>query len=177
MTDPDPVAALAAQVDDLRGQLARTQGDIGTLRAKLEEGSGLEAVLRLEIKKLRRRLTDLEKRPPATVPAPWWDVGEAEGHALLAELGEWLAVFLRRHYPGYAARLTPCVLNHFEAVWELSTLRAEWERINADSENRDLQGLLAWHDRWLPGVLARVKATTGECDKTGCALARERLRA
>ena len=169
MTDPDPVAALAAQLEELRGQLARSQGDIGALRARLEENSGLEATLRLEIKKLRRRLDEADKRREAAPDVPWWVVGADEGRAMLIELSEWLEKFFRRHYPGYATRLAPCILNHSEAIWELSTLRAEWERIYGDEGNRDLQGALAWHDRFLPGVLSRIGPMTKEC-VTGCAL-------
>ena len=86
---------------------------------------------------------------------------------MLAELSEWVETFLRRHYPGYAARLPRCWASHPEAVWELSTLRAEWERIYSDEDNRDLQGALAWHDRWFPGVLGRLAASI-KCDESGC---------
>jgi len=65
------------------------------------------------------------------------------------------------------ARLRPCWPNHPEAVWELSTLMAEWERVYGDPDNRDLAGALWWHERWLPGVIARLdKAIT--CDEAGC---------
>ena len=52
MADPDPIAALAAQLEELRGQLARYTGETGHLRAKLAEDSGQVVMLRLEIKKL-----------------------------------------------------------------------------------------------------------------------------
>ena len=42
------------------------------------------------------------------------------------------------------------------AVWELSTLAAEWERVY-QARSRDLQGALDFHDRWLPGALRRVR--------------------
>jgi hypothetical protein len=58
-----------------------------------------------------------------------------------------------------------------EAVWELSALKTEWERIYADPENGDNQGLLNWHDRLLPGVLGRL-ADAIKCDVTGCTLSR-----
>ena len=92
---------------------------------------------------------------------------------MLAELSEWVEAFLRRHYPGYAARLPRCWASHPEAVWELSTLRAEWQRIYDDPDNRDLQGALTWHDRWFPGVLGRL-AVSVKCDESGCRMARSR---
>ena len=47
---------------------------------------------------------------------------------MLAELRHWVEDFARKQYPAYMARLRPCWPNHPEAVWELSTLMAEWER-------------------------------------------------
>jgi hypothetical protein len=94
-------------------------------------------------------------------------VGEDEGRKMLGELRRWVEDFARKHYPAYMARLPACWLHHPEAVWELSTLKAEWERVYGDPDNRDLAGALWWHERWLPGVIARLeKAIT--CDISGC---------
>ena len=174
MTDPDPVAGLAEQVELLLGQLARAQGDIGQLREQLKDGSGQVVMLRLEIKQLRERLEEaIGKRKLAPPPAPWWGVGRAEGEAMLAGLREWVETFLRPHYPDYMTRLPRCWPNHFEAVWELSTLRAEHERIYGDEDNRDLAGALGWHDRFLPGVVNRLAAAI-KCDEAGCRALRSR---
>ena len=48
MTEPDPVAALAAQLEELRGQLARYTGETGHLRARLDKDSGQVLMLRLD---------------------------------------------------------------------------------------------------------------------------------
>jgi hypothetical protein len=167
-TSPGEDAELAAQLDELRGQLARAQGDIGHLRVRLEAGTSQTALLLAEVKKLRESLTDaLDKHRLKPPPAPWWCVGEAEGKTMLAELREWVETFLRCHYPGYAIRLPRCWERHAEAIWELSTLRAEWERIYGDEDNRDLQGALNWHDKLLPGALGRLAASI-KCDEAGC---------
>jgi len=173
--EPGPDAALAAQIEDLRGELAEFRRVITQWDARLQtEGIGGTMTLLVEVKRLRERLDEaLAKRQLEPVPAPWWCVGEAEGKAMLADLSEWVEMFLRRHYPGYAARLPRCWSAHGEAVWELSTLRAEWQRIYADPENGDLQGALTWHDKWLPGVLARLAASI-KCDESGCRIARTR---
>ena len=176
MTDPDPLAALAAQVEDLRGVVAKCQALVTAWDTRLEvEGIGGTMMLRLEVKQLRERLDEaVAKRQLAPPPAPWWCVGEAEGKAMLADLRAWVEDFARRHYPGYMARLPRCWANHPEAVWELSTVRAEWQRIYAGEDNRDLQGALAWHDRWFPGVLSRL-AEAITCDEAGCRMIRPRV--
>ena len=169
MTDPDPVAELAAQIAELRGQWARTQGDIGALRERLERESGQTMKLLLRVKHLTEKLDSaMETHALEGVQAPYWaGLSREDLDAQLAELRHWVDTFLRPHYPGYAARLPRCWAAHGEAVWELSTLAAEWERIYADEENRELASALVWHDRFLPGVLTRLAAAI-KCDETGC---------
>lgn len=182
MTDPDPAAALAEQVKELLGQCARAQSDIRRLRAEFDADSShtpvlLAAVMQFRpeveqlhtaVKKLQESLTEaLDKHRLKPPPAPWWCVDQAEGEEMLASLRQWVETFFRRHYPGYADRLPRCWANHPEAVWELSTLRAEWDRIYADEDNRDLQGALNWHDKWLPGALSRLSGAI-RCDEAGC---------
>ena len=170
--DGDALAALAQQMEDLRGELAAFQAQWD---AKLKtEGIGGTMTLLLEVKRLRERLDGpWPSASSSRVPRPWWCVGEAEGKAMLADLTGWVETFLRRHYPGYAARLPRCWASHPEAVWELSTLRAEWQRIYGDQDNGDLQGALTWHDKWFPGVLARLAASV-KCDESGCRMTRLR---
>lgn len=171
MTDPDPLATLAAQVEELRGRLLRAEGGVGQVRARLETSSGQVLPLLAEVKKLRERLDDAEaKHKLAPPPAPYWCVAETEGQAMLAELRDWVETFLRRHYSGYMNRLPKCILAHPEAVWEISTLRAEWQRIYGDEDNRDLAGALTWHDRYLPGVVGRLAAAIKCEDLTGCSM-------
>jgi regulator of replication initiation timing len=74
LTEPDPIAALAAQLEELRGQLARYTGETGHLRARLEADSGQVLMLRLEVKKLGEKLDEAIGRrqaedPPGTVLA------------------------------------------------------------------------------------------------------------
>jgi hypothetical protein len=160
--DSEAIAALARQVAELRTIV--TGWD-----ARLEaEGIGATMRVLLDVKHLRERLDEaVDKHQVKPPPAPWWCVDKAEGQAMLAELREWVDTFLRPHYPGYLARLPRCWSAHAEAVWELSTLRAEWQRVYGDPDNRDLQGALTWHDKWLPGVLSRLAAAI-RCDAAGC---------
>ena len=56
--EPGPDAALAAQIEDLRGELAEFRRVIAQWNAKLEtEGIGGTMTLLLEVKRLRERLT------------------------------------------------------------------------------------------------------------------------
>jgi hypothetical protein len=169
MAEPDPLAELAAQIKDLRDIVTRFRAVVVAWDSRLErEGVGATLMIRLEIKKLSRRLDEaLAKNQLTPPPAPWWVVDEDQGQKMLGELRSWIEDHARRHYPAYLARLPACWLNHPEAVWELSTLKAEWDRVYGDKERRDLAGALWWHERWLPGVIARLeKAIT--CDLSGC---------
>ena len=172
MTDPDPAAALAAELSELRGQLARSQGEIRVLSDRLEDSTGQTVNLLLEVKRLRGELAEaIEARKLRPPPAPWWCVGEAEGRAMLAELSEWVDTFLRPHYADYVTRIPPCWASHMAVVWDLSTLRAEWIRVYGDEDNRDLQGALAWLNRYLPDMVDRIAEALKQCDETRCRLA------
>jgi len=166
VTDPDPVAALAAQLEELRGQ-------IGSLSARHSDDYGHVMMLLLEVKKLREKIDAAIARRQAEEPAaPYWRGLDREGHAArLAELRDWVERFARAEYPGYLAKLPPCWPNHREALWELSNLMTEWVRVYGDPDNRDLQAALWWHERWLPGAIQRLSQAI-RCDATGCSLAR-----
>ena len=174
MTEPDPVAALAAQLEELRGQLARTQGELGAVRERLEGETSQTAMLRLDVKKQKERLAkaigERQLKPP---PAPWWEFGTPEAQAMMAELHQWVEAWLRPNFVGYLIRLPLCWPRHAEAAWELATLRAEWVRIYdaEEEEDRDLAGALAWLDRFLPNTLARLAGAIKCNDIQGCQLA------
>jgi hypothetical protein len=178
--DNEAFAALAQQIEDLRGVVGKFQAIVTAWNARLErEGIGGTLMLRLEVKKMSEKLDEaLENYRLKPVAAPYWaGLPDDKFRAQLAELGEWIETFLRLHYPGYMRRIPACWANHPEALWELSTLRAEWIRIYGDEERRELADALVWHERWLPGVIARLeKAIT--CDQGGCRVVpRPRLRA
>ena len=67
---------------------------------------------------------------------------------------------LRQHYGGYELR--DCWPRHIHAVWELSTLAAEWHRTYCGGRP-DLARALEFYDRWLPGTMRRISAITGQC--------------
>ena len=72
MTEADPVAALAAQLEGLRGQLARTQGEVGGLRERYADETSPAMLALLQVKQLRKDLDEaIEKRKVKPPPAPW----------------------------------------------------------------------------------------------------------
>ena len=184
MGDNETLAALAAQVDDLRGKVAKLQGVVASWNARLEtEGIGATLLLRTEVKHLAEQLDatlaevkHLAEQLEAALsahrltppPAPYWlRLDAAEHRKRLAELRSWVEEFLRVQYADYTSGLRFCWANHPTAIWELSTLMTEWLRVYGDEDNRDLSAALWWHERWLPGTLARlVKAIP--CDEAGC---------
>jgi hypothetical protein len=171
VTDPDPVAALAAQLEELRGQLARYTGETGHLRARLEADSGQVLMLRLEVKKLGEKLDEaLGRHQAEDPPAPFWlGLPRDEHAARLAELRAWVERVALVQYPAYFSKLPPCWARHAELVLEVSNMMAEWVRVYGDPDNRPLQDALWFHERWLPGFLARCEKWF-KCDVAGCRL-------
>lgn len=172
MTEPDPVAALAAQLEELRGQLARCLGEVGSLRARHSEDYGQVMVLLAAVKQLAAKLDEaLRKRETGDPPAPYWLGLPGTEHAeRLAALRAWVEQVGLVQYAEYFAGLPPCWPAHPVAVIELSTVMTEWVRIYGDPDGRPLQDALVWNDKWLPGVLGRVLAAV-RCDVSGCRLA------
>jgi hypothetical protein len=61
-----------------------------------------------------------------------------------------------------------CWPHHEAALWEFGNLWAAWNRIYKDRKRPNLDEALNWHDRWLPGVRARLKETMQGCRAGGC---------
>ncbi len=152
----ESLAALAAQVADLRSQIALISQrldragirDDVDLVARFEELAGTVA-------------TALDAVAPHGPAAPYWiGLDHDTYHARLAELRRWADTVLRQHYGGYELR--DCWPRHIHAVWELSTLAAEWHRTYCGGRP-DLARALEFYDRWLPGTMRRISAITGQC--------------
>jgi hypothetical protein len=75
----------------------------------------------------------------------------------VVDLRRWADTVLRPHYGGYELR--DCWPRHIHAVWELSTLAAEWHRTYGTSRP-DLGRALEFFDRWLPGTMRRITGIT-----------------
>lgn len=193
MSEHDPAASAAAQVEELRRQLDQAHKDIGTAvatvarwNARLEnEGIGATLMMRRDFKKLREELeqhrahiADQVGKLAAALAeaadqgklkgpaAPRWDGLEpAEEAAQLAALRAWVDGVLAVEYRDY--RLPDCWDAHRAAWWELGNLHAEWLAVYSDPRGVNLERALWFHERWLPGTVARLTRAI-PCDEAGC---------
>jgi hypothetical protein len=152
----DAAAALAVQVAALRGQ-------VRLIFARLDK-AGLTGDLNLadRFAELARTVAQALDTPPHGPAAPCWIGLSPQDHAAqLAELRQWADTILRREYGGY--QLPGCWANHPHAIWELSTLAAEWHR-TYNRRRPDLDRALEFHDRWLPGTMRRIADITRRCN-------------
>ena len=160
--DPSPrtlgesLAALAAQVADLRGQIQAINDRLD--RAGLRGGLNLAA----RFEDLAQTVTGaLDAAAPRGPAAPSWiGLDRDTYHARLADLRHWADTVLRQHCGGYELR--DCWPRHIHAVWELSTLAAEWHRTYTGARP-DLARALEFYDRWLPGTIRRITGITRAC--------------
>jgi hypothetical protein len=150
------LAALAAQLADLRGQVSALNDRLD--QAGLDPGLNLAA----RFEDLARTVTHaLQAAAPRGPAAPsWTGLNPDTYQAQLTGLRHWADTVLRQHYGGYELR--DCWPRHLHAVWELSTLAAEWHRTYG-APRPDLDRALEFHDRWLPGTMHRVAAITRAC--------------
>jgi hypothetical protein len=152
----ESLAALAAQVASLRGKI--------TLISQRLDRAGLRDDLDLAARfdELARAVADtLDAAAPRGPAAPCWIGLDRQAYtAQLAELRHWADAVLRQHYGGYELR--DCWASHIQAIWELSTLAAEWRRVYG-GQRPDLADALEFHDRWLPGTMRRIAAITRAC--------------
>src|SRR5580704_12009760 len=152
----ESLAALAAQLADVRGQVAQVNQRLD--RAGLR--GDLDLVARFE--ELARSVADtLDAAAPRGPAAPFWLGLDRETYlAELAKLRHWTDTVLRQHYSGYELR--DCWPWHIHAVWELSTLAAAWHHVYG-GQRPDLARALEFYDRWLPGTMRRITGITGKC--------------
>ncbi len=152
----ESLAALAAQVADLGSQIALISQRLD--RAGIHDDVDLAARFEELAATVAAALDAVAFRGPA---APSWiGLDHDTYHARLAELRRWADTVLRQHYGGYELR--DCWPRHIHAVWELSTLAAEWHRTYG-GQRPDLARALEFYDRWLPGTMRRITAITRTC--------------
>jgi hypothetical protein len=103
----------------------------------------------------------LDAAAPCGPAAPYWIGLDHDTYTTqLADLRRWVDIVLRQQYSGYELR--DCWPRHTDAIWELSTLAAEWHHTYR-RPRPDLARALEFHDRWLPGTMRRITSFTREC--------------
>jgi hypothetical protein len=152
----ESLAALAAQLADLRGE-------ISAINARLDRaGLGGDLNLAARFEDLAQTVAEaLDAAAPGGPAAPYWIGLDCDTYATrLADLRRWADTVLGQHYGGYELR--DCWPRHIHAVWELSTLAAEWHRTYGGTRP-DLARALEFYDRWLPNTLRRIADMTRAC--------------
>ena len=103
--------------------------------------------------------------------AIWWPDLPAgqERTAGLRLLGAWVDDVLRGHHPGlFTDSLQACWYRHDDVLDELTALRAAWYAAYRGTA-APATAAIEWHDRWLPGCMARCKAAikARPCNRDG----------
>jgi hypothetical protein len=160
--EPSP-RALGESLAALAGQLADLRGQVHAINERLDQ-AGLRADVNLaaRFEDLARTVAGaLEAAAPQGPVAPYWIGLDRDTYrARLADLQRWADTVLRIHYGSYELR--ECWPSHTQAIWELSTLAAEWHRTYGGTRP-DLARALEFYDRWLPGTMRRITGITRTC--------------
>jgi hypothetical protein len=160
----ESLAALAAQLADLRGEIRAINTRLD--QAGLRVGLNLAALFEELAQTVAEALDAAAPRGPA---APYWIGLDRDTYATrLAELRRWADTVLREHYGGYELR--DCWPRHIHAIWELSTLATEWHHAYGGTRP-DLARALEFYDRWLPNTMRRIAGMTRAC-MTQCVMLR-----
>ena len=150
------LAALAMQVAALRGQ-------ISLINARLDQAGLLGDVnLAARFEDLAQTVADaLDTASPRGPAAPYWIGLDRDTYTTqLADLRRWADTVLGQHYGRY--ELPGCWPRHIHAIWELSTLAAEWHHTYGGARP-DLARALEFYDRWLPNTMRRLTDITRSC--------------
>jgi len=160
----DSPAALAALVYRLRTQ-------VESLQVAVNNHDSLAGDLASLAQLMQNHIAAEEERATAQAAPVWDGLTQAEYDGQLQRLAEFVDQHLRVAYRDYLDKvLHDCWAQHPAALWELGNLWAEWNRVY-DRSQPSLTGALTWHDRWLPGVKARLTEIMQGCRKERCSKA------
>jgi hypothetical protein len=166
MTSPqaEPSAeALSATLADLAVKVTALRGQVSLISKRLD-AAGLtgDTDLAARFEQLAQTVADaLDAAAPRGPAAPYWLGLDPDAYTRqLTELRRWADVVLAQQYDGYELR--DCWANHPHAIWELSTLAAQWHRTYG-GRRPDLGLALEFYDRWLPGTIRRITDITRRC--------------
>jgi hypothetical protein len=177
-TQRQAVAELENHLDDLTTQQLdeneRLDRRLGALGQDVETQRQAVAEFRTRLDDLTELVRELAGRPAARTGgerAIWWPDLPAgqERTAALHLLGAWVDEVLRGHHPELVKdSLQACWYRHDDVLDELTALHAAWHAAYR-GKAAPATAATEWHDRWLPGCMARCKAAikARPCDKDG----------
>jgi hypothetical protein len=177
-TQRQAAAELETHLDDLTTQQLdeneRLDRRLDVLGRDVETQRQAVAELQTRLDDLTTLVRELAERQAAEAGgerAVWWadlPAGE-ERTAGLRLLGAWVDEVLRGHHPElFQDSLQACWYRHDDVLDELTALRAAWHAAY-QGKAAPATAAIEWHDRWLPGCMARCKAAINarSCDKDG----------
>jgi hypothetical protein len=132
-------------VEDRLDRLAGTAGEVDKLRDEIHD-----------VAELVRDLATAGR--PQTRRAVWWPdlpAGQKRASAMQS-LGSWVDEVLRARHPEAYNELGTCWFRHPDILDELTALRAAWIAAYRDEASSGTAAI-EWHDRWLPGAMARCR--------------------
>jgi hypothetical protein len=177
-TQRQAVVELENHLDDLTTQQLdeneRLDRHLGALGQDVETQRQAVAELQAHLDGLTTLVRELAERKSAETQggrAIWWpDLPAAEERtAALRLLGAWIDEVLRGHHPElFNDSLQACWYRHDDVLDELTALHAAWYAAYR-GKAAPATAAIEWHDRWLPGCMARCKAAikTRACGKDG----------
>jgi hypothetical protein len=177
-TQRQAVAGLETHLDDLMTQQLdeneRLDRRLGALGQDVETQRQAVAGLESRLDDLTTLARELAERPAAGTGgerAIWWPDLPAgqERTAALRLLGAWVVEVLRGHHPELVQdSLQACWYRHDDVLDELTALHAAWHAAYW-GKTAPATAAIEWHDRWLPGCMARCKAAikARPCDRDG----------
>jgi hypothetical protein len=165
------LAVLAARLSELAGQVGGLAARVDSAEAAIGEQEDMlarAADLAREVARLSAALAGQQPGPgaefrPEHPRRPVWAVMKEEEYVdALRALARWVSEILLPRHPHAAPALPPCWPAHPAVVEELDWLYWDWTcwALNPQSRSRDAAD---WHDRWLPGVLVRVRPLLAPC--------------
>lgn len=155
------LSELAARVDGITARLEMAEAGIrGQAQTMAEAASLAQEVTRLS-QAVAGRAGEGGERDSLAHPRVWAALRPEAYLEALRDLARWVAEILLPGYPQVGPQLAVCWPAHPAAVAELDWLYWDWLGwTSPDGRSRDAAD---WHDRWLPGVLARIGPELAGC--------------
>lgn len=168
------LALLAARVSELGEKVGELAARVETAEAGIrgqaqtvaEAASLAQEVTRLSEAVAGVRESDGAGADPLAHPRIWAAMDDEQSTEALRDLARWVAEILLPRYPHAGPLLAPCWPAHHAVVEELDWLYWDWTGWAASPQGRS-RDAADWHDRWLPGVLARIGPQLEVCLQKG----------